>query len=161
MQPGRDRARRGDGSESPRVQLKSETQPSGHLLPPISCVPKGWLPTSAAGPQPGIKTSRLPHSSPERWIHDLQGQNPPYRRSLAKPTAVQEAELFRAPPTSSPIGHLASHRRWSRSSIGQRFCLITFPWNSLWRRGSRPASSLGSAPLVPLTLGARLGTQLS
>lgn len=66
VQPGRDRARRGDGSESPRVQLKSETQPSGHLLPPISCVPKGWLPTSAAGPQPGIKTSRLPHSSPER-----------------------------------------------------------------------------------------------
>ena len=48
-----------------QAKLKSEAQsPSGHLLPPTSCVPRDWLPTSATWLWPPRRTSRLQQPSP-------------------------------------------------------------------------------------------------
>lgn len=65
-------------------KLKSEAQsPSGHLLPPTSCVPRDWLPTSETWLWPRRRTSRLqqPNPSTPNTAHCCPG----LARSLTRP----------------------------------------------------------------------------
>lgn len=140
----------GDGTESPSyVEVRHSASASGHLLPPTSCVLTGWLPTSAARPGPRRKTSRPPQPSQNRRTHDLGDQSPASRSPPAILTA-QKAELGWHLQCLLPLGGLGATGVDPAVLLARS--LRTFPWNSLWRRGSqarpqpglRPSSSLNS-----------------
>lgn len=92
-----------------QAKLKSEAQsPSGHLLPPTSCVPRDWLPTSATWLWPRRKTSRLqqPNPSTPTTAHRCPGLARSLTSgSLRKPNFT--AQLRRL----LPLDNLPAHSR--------------------------------------------------